>query len=155
MKLINISNSQLSTLPFDYVFKQKFITKLFLFIALIAVIYICYPVSHSLYNRFISLNEISLKAIFVLIIISIIQVSFAYNVIKQITLTSKFEINTNYIKFSEHSIVHTKKWEELITNYAGILFEEEFHSGNDREAGYSLYRLTLKHHENQKNIIWR
>jgi hypothetical protein len=99
----------------------------------------------------ISSGEFEPEMFFVLIF-TIIGTALFLTGLWLLTRTVKTTIHHDRIEQSSRSIFGSKYWNENISNYPGIVYRSEYHSGGKNQSSYTLYIVELHHPDKKKRI---
>ncbi|MFP4027586.1 MAG: hypothetical protein ACLFWL_07340 [Candidatus Brocadiia bacterium] len=64
-----------------------------------------------------------------------------------------WQFNADSVRRYYRSPFGTEKWEESLDRYRGVLRESEYHSGGQHSSGYTLYKLTLSHEDDEDRSV--
>ncbi len=62
-------------------------------------------------------------------------------------------IDAEGVRGLQRNIKGTRTWNEPLTTYSGVLGEEEYHSGGKHHSAYTLYKVVLKHSDEEDHDV--
>ena len=73
--------------------------------------------------------------------------------ISQFVSTKRWAFTEQGIECNSKGISGEKEWSEPWAGYQGVLSEEEYHSGGKNSPSYTLYKLVLKHRDDEDKSV--